>query len=80
MLGKNDIVCPACFRRQKLDRQKRLAKHLARKAYFQAKAKAIKSGKVAVITCRDDITGFFYRYDKNSGNLITLGRGDNRGA
>jgi hypothetical protein len=80
MLGKNDITCPACFRRQKLAREKRLARHLERKAYFAAKRDAIISGKVIVLTCRDDITGLFYRYDKNSGNLITLGRGTNRGA
>lgn len=80
MLGSSDITCPACFRRQKLARQKRLIMHRRRKAFFEALRDAIKSGKVSVITCRDDVTGFFYRYDKNTGNLITLGRGENKGA
>lgn len=79
MLGKSDIICPACFRRQKIQREKRLAAHLRRKAFFTAKRDAILSGKVIVLTLRDDITGIFYRYNKN-GNMVILGRGDNRGA
>lgn len=50
------------------------------KDFLEAKAEGIKSGKVIQMTCRDELTGFFYRYDKKSGNLITLGQGWNYGA
>lgn len=79
MFGPSDITCPACFRRQQVLRQRRLDIHRKRKAYFEAKRDAIESGKVSVITLRDDVTGIFYRYDK-AGRMIALGCGDNRGA
>lgn len=72
--------CPTCEHRNETMRRRRLIRHRARKAYFEAKRDAILSGKVIVMTCRDELTGFFYRYDKNSGNLVTLGKGDNCGA
>ena len=80
MLGKSDIQCPVCFHRNATMRRRRLAKHLQRKEFFAAKKAAIESGKVAVMTCRDELTGFFYRYDKKTGNLVILGKGWNYGA
>lgn len=72
--------CENCRRREEALKQKRLELHKARRDHFQAKKNAIMSGKLAVITQRDDVTGFFYRYDATTGNLITLGRGTNYGA
>ena len=72
--------CAYCKGREEAVKRRRLKLHKARKDHFLAKKNAIMSGKLAVITQRDEVTGFFYRYDKNTGNLITLGRGTNYGA
>ena len=50
-----------------------------RREYLEAKRDAILSGKVVVLTVRDEMTGIIYRYDKN-GRAILLGHGYNRGA
>lgn len=50
-----------------------------RREYLEAKRDAILSGKVVVLTVRDEMTGIIYRYDK-AGNVVLLGNGYNRGA
>ena len=50
-----------------------------RREYLEAKRDAILSGKVIVLTVRDEMTGIIYRYDK-AGNVVLLGHGYNRGA
>lgn len=50
-----------------------------RREFLEAKRDGILSGKVVVLTLCDELTGIFYRYDKN-GRVILLGNGHNRGA
>ena len=57
----------------------RMIKRNWRREYLEAKRDAILSGKVIVLTVRDEMTGIIYRYDK-AGNVILLGNGYNRGA
>ena len=71
--------CRYCRGKEEAEKRRRLLLHKARKDHFIAKRDAILSGKLAVITLRDELTGYFYRYDK-AGRMIALGCGDNRGA
>lgn len=50
-----------------------------RREFLEAKAEGIRSGKVIVLTHRDEFTGMFYRVNKN-GSVTLLGSGHNRGA
>ena len=63
------------------DRQikRTLIRRKQQRDFLEAKRDAIKSGKVVVMTCRDEFTGFFYRYDPKTGDIITLGQGVNYG-
>jgi hypothetical protein len=79
MFGPSDIECPVCRRRRETAQKRTLIRHRDRKAFFEAKRDAILSGKVVVLTQRDEITGLFYRYNKH-GQMVILGNGYNRGA
>lgn len=50
-----------------------------RQDYLEAKQNAILSGKVVILTCQDEITGLFYRFNKQ-GEIVLLGKGRNKGA
>lgn len=80
MKEKANETCRVCFHQNETMRRRRLAKHQQRRDHMAAKRDAILSGKLVILTCRDELTGFFYRYDKNTGNLVTLGKGWNYGA
>ena len=75
MLGRNDIECPNCRKTRKARERIRLRRHLDNKATMIARRDAILSGKVEVLYLRDDITGFYYRQNKQ-GQIVTGGRGD----
>jgi hypothetical protein len=77
--NKDCEPCSYCRHREMTLERRRLARHRARKAHMIAKRDAIMSGKVVVLTLRDEFTGYFYRYNKH-GQMITLGCGHNAGA
>ena len=71
--------CAYCKQKERMAARRRIMLHKARKNHMIAKRDAILAGKVQVISLRDDITGYFYRYD-NKGHIVLLGNGDNKGA
>lgn len=79
MIEKKSTICPVCAHHKDTMLRRRTIKFRQRREFLQAKRDAILSGKVVVLTLRDEFTGYFYRTNKH-GQIVTLGCGHNVGA
>lgn len=77
MANGNNKMCGWCEHIKDRHMKRTLIRKRRLQNFLAAKRDAIKAGKVVVMTQRDELTGWFYRYDKKSGNLVTLGKGTN---
>jgi hypothetical protein len=79
MIEKKITICPVCAHQKDRMIRRKDIRFRQRREFLEAKRDAIESGKVVVLTLRDEFTGYFFRFNKH-GQIVTLGCGHNVGA